>query len=110
MTPKITEISIELDSDGDEVLDVIDNCPFDANTTQLDPDLDKLENVKVSSYEVKKITHRKEQLKVIQSIDLGYYMKDQLKEKTLRYQEVWEYDETERTGERTSGLPEGELD
>jgi hypothetical protein len=83
---------------------------FYAKSPKSKPDLNKLKNIKVISYEVKRITHQREQLKVLQSIDLSYYIKDQLKEKSLRYQEVWEYDEMNGSWYLTSGLPEFEWD
>ena len=78
---------------------------FFAKHPETKPDLDQLENVKVTSYEVKKITHQKEQLKVLQAVELSYYMKNQLREKTIRYQEVWEYDERDGAWYITSGFP-----
>ena len=83
---------------------------FFAKSLKSKPDLDKLKNIKVISYEVKRITHQREQLKILQTIDLSYYIKDQLKEKSLRYQEVWEYDEMDGSWYLTSGLPEFEWD
>ena len=83
---------------------------FYAKNPKSKPDLDKLKNIKVISYEVKRITHQKEQLKVLQSIALSYYIRDQLKEKSLRYQEVWEYDEMDGSWYLTSGLPAFEWD
>lgn len=83
---------------------------FFAKSLKSKPDLDKLKNVKVTSYEVKRITHQREQLKVLQTIDLSYYIKDQLREKSLRYQEVWEYDEIDGSWYLTSGLPEFQWD
>ena len=72
------------------------------------PNLDQLKNVKVISYEVKKITHQREKLKVIQTVALSYYIKDRLKEKRLRYREIWEYDEFDGSWYLTSGLPQFE--
>lgn len=83
---------------------------FFAKSLKSKPDLNKLKNIKVISYEVKRITHQREQLKVLQTIDLSYYIKDRLKEKSLRYQEVWEYDELDGSWYLTSGLPEFEWD
>ena len=70
------------------------------------PDLDKLKNFKVISYEVKKIIHQREQLKVSQNIALSYYNKNQLTEKHLRYEEIWEYDDKNESWYLTSGFPE----
>ena len=83
---------------------------FFAKNLKSKPDLDKLKNIKVISYEVKRITHQREQLKVLQTIALSYYIKDRLKEKSLRYQEVWEYDEMDGSWYLTSGLPAFEWD
>ena len=81
---------------------------FFVKSTKSKPNLDQLKNVKVISYEVKKITHQREQLKVIQTIGLSYYIKDRLKEKRFRYQEVWQYDEFDGAWYLTSGLPKFE--
>ena len=78
---------------------------FFAKNLKSKPDLDKLKNIKVISYEVKKITHQRDQLKVLQTINLSYYIKDRLKEKSLRYQEVWGYDEGDGSWYLTSGFP-----
>lgn len=87
-----------------------ETASFFAKNLKSKPDLDKLKNIKVISYEVKRITHQREQLKVLQTIDLSYYIKDQLREKSLRYQEVWEYDEIDGSWYLTSGLPEFQWD
>ena len=78
---------------------------FFAKNPKTKPDLDQLDNVKVTSYDVKKITHQREQLKVLQAVELSYYMKNQLREKTIRYQEVWEYDERDGAWYIISGFP-----
>ncbi|HIJ57233.1 MAG TPA: hypothetical protein HPQ03_14090 [Deltaproteobacteria bacterium] len=83
---------------------------FFAKNLKTKPDLDKLKNIKVISYEVKKITHQREQLKVIQTINLSYYIRDRLKEKRLRFQEVWEYDEKDGSWYLISGFPEFQWD
>ena len=83
---------------------------FFAKNLKSKPDLDKLKNIKVISYEVKRITHQREQLKVLQTINLSYYIKDRLTEKSLRYQEVWEYDEVDGSWYLISGFPEFEWD
>ena len=83
-----------------------ETASFFAKNPKSKPNLDKLDNVKVTSYEVKKITHQKEQLRVLQTIDLSYYIKDRLKEESLRYQEVWEYDEKDGSWYLIRGFPE----
>ena len=59
-------------------------------------DLKNLEQIKVTSYEVKKISVSKEGLKVRQVVQIRYYRTDTLIEKTLTDDQLWEYDEADK--------------
>ena len=82
-----------------------ESAHFFAKHLESKPDLNRLKKFKVISYEVKKIIHQREHLKVLQNVALSYYNKDQLTEKNLSYQEIWEYDDKDGSWYLTSGFP-----
>ena len=60
------------------------------------PDVKNLMQIKVTSYEVKKISISKDKLQVRQAVEIKYYRTGTLIERPLTDDQLWEYDETEK--------------
>ena len=66
--------------------------------------IDKLKQIKVTSYEVNELVMSEDALQVNQSVEIQYYHTHEMVEKTLVDRQVWEYRQDE--GWRlVSGLP-----
>ena len=78
----------------------------DALTESNPPDFKKLKNVRVTSYEVKQIIPMDNKLKVHQVVEINYYKTDNMIEKTLTYDQLWEYDAENESWSLKSRLPD----
>ncbi len=70
------------------------------------PDFNKLKQVKVASYEVKEIVPLKDKRQVRQIVEITYYKINDNVLKTLREDQLWEYDQEEKSWYIQSGLPD----
>jgi PBP1b-binding outer membrane lipoprotein LpoB len=68
----------------------------EARTESNPPDFKKLKNVRVTSYEVKRIIPMDNKLKVRQIVEINYYKSDNMIEKTLTHDQLWEYDTADK--------------
>jgi hypothetical protein len=78
----------------------------DALTESNPPDFKKLNNVKVTSYEVKQIIPMDNKLKVRQIVEINYYKSDNMIEKTLTHDQLWEYDTADKNWYLQSRFPD----
>ncbi len=78
----------------------------DALTESNPPDFKKLKNIMVTSYEVKQIIPMNNKLKIIQIVEINYYKTDNMIEKTLTYDQLWEYDAENESWSLRSRLPD----
>jgi hypothetical protein len=78
----------------------------DALTESNPPDFKKLKNVRVTSYDVKQIIPMDNKLKVHQVVEINYYKTDNMIEKTLTYDQLWEYDAENESWSLKSRLPD----
>ena len=67
--------------------------------------VDKLDKIRVTSYELLSSNLSEDQLRVHQAVKIRYFNADQMIEKTLIDKQLWEYDETEKAWFLQSGLP-----
>ena len=70
------------------------------------PDFEKLRNIKVTQYDVRQMTVSDNGLRIDQEAEIAYYHRDKVIVKTLRDQQVWEFDTGDRRWYLTTGLPE----
>lgn len=78
----------------------------DALTESNPPDFKKLKNIMVTSYEVKQIIPMNNKSKVRQIVEINYYKKDNMIEKTLLHDQLWEYDAADKSWYLRSMLPD----
>ena len=78
----------------------------DAQTESNPPDFKKLKNVRVTSYEVKQIVPMDNKLKIRQIVEINYYKTDNMVEKTLIHDQLWEYDAADESWSLKSRLPD----
>ena len=78
----------------------------DALTESNPPDFKKLKNVKVTSYEVRQIIPMGNKLKVRQIVEINYYKTDNMIEKTLSHDQLWEYDAADKIWYLKSRFPD----
>jgi len=78
----------------------------DALTESNPPDFNKLKNVRVTSYAVKQIIPMDNKLKVRQIVEISYYKTDNMIEKTLIHDQLWEYDTANESWSLKSRLPD----
>jgi len=67
---------------------------------------DKLDKIRVTSYELLSSRPSVDMVRVRQAVKIRYYNADQLIEKTLIDDQMWEYDDTEKAWYLRSGLPD----
>jgi hypothetical protein len=67
--------------------------------------VDKLDKIRVTSYELLSVNLSEDNLRVHQAVKIRYFNADQMIEKTLIDKQLWEYDETEKAWFLQSGLP-----
>ena len=77
-----------------------------SETEKNPPDLEKLGRVKVVSYEVKRVNQVKTNSQVKRTVHISYYKTDEMKQRTYRGEELWEYDEEQNIWYLKSGLPD----
>ena len=70
------------------------------------PDFNKLKRVKVASYEVKEIVPLKDKRQVHQIVEITYYKTNDNVLRTIREDQLWEYDQEEKSWFIQSGLPD----
>jgi hypothetical protein len=68
--------------------------------------IDKLNKIRVTSYELLNRNSSEDRLRVHQAVKIRYFSADQMIEKTLIDRQLWEYDDTERSWYLQSGLPD----
>ena len=78
----------------------------DALTESNPPDFKKLKNVEVTSYKVKQIIPMNNKSKVRQIVEITYYKTDNMIEKTLIHDQLWEYDDADENWYLKSRLPD----
>ena len=78
----------------------------DALTESNPPDFKKLKDVRVTSYEVKQIIPMNNKLKVRQLVEINYYKTDNMVEKSLLHDQLWEYDAADKSWYLKSKLPD----
>jgi hypothetical protein len=86
--------------------EIANNLRKDALTENNPPDFKKLKNVMVTSYEVKHVIQMNNKLKVRQIVEINYYKTDSMVEKTLRHDQLWEYDVADESWSLKSRLPD----
>ena len=67
---------------------------------------DKLDKIRVTSYELLSSRPSVDMVRVHQAVKIRYYKADQMIEKTVIDDQMWEYDDTEKTWYLRSGLPD----
>ncbi len=77
----------------------------DALTESNPPDFKKLKRIRVTSYEVKQIIPMNNKSKVRQIVEINYYKTDNMIEKTLLHDQLWEYDAADKSWYLRSKLP-----
>ncbi len=68
--------------------------------------VDKLDKIRVTSYELLNSNPSEDKLRVHQAVKIRYFIADQMIEKTLIDRQLWEYDDTEKAWYLQSGLPD----
>ena len=69
------------------------------------PDLQKLENFKVASYDVKNVKRSEDKAQITQIVEIKYYKRSQMIVTSIRDEQVWEYDSDQRSWLLKTGLP-----
>jgi hypothetical protein len=64
------------------------------------------ENIKILEYQVKKGQVSRDKIEVNQSVKIKYYRIDSPIVRTLRYEQLWKYDDVKKTWLLQTGLPE----
>ena len=70
------------------------------------PDFDKLQEIKVTSYELLKNRIAENELQAYQTVEIKYYNTNDLIEKTLIDKQFWEFDREHKKWFLKSGFPE----
>ncbi len=70
------------------------------------PDFEKFKNIKVAMYDVKQIDLSEDKRHVSQVVEIKYYKQDNMIIKTVRDEQMWEYDPDENRWYLSSGLPQ----
>lgn len=70
------------------------------------PDFEKLKNIKVAQYDIKDMKVSDDGLRIDQEAEIVYFHRDKMILKTLRDQQVWEFDVKDRHWYLTTRLPE----
>jgi len=68
--------------------------------------VDKLNKIRVTSYELLNSNPTEDKFRVHQAVKIRYFNADQMIEKTLIDKQLWEYDNTEKAWHLQSGLPD----
>jgi hypothetical protein len=69
------------------------------------PDFEKLKTIKVAMYDVKQVDLAEDKRHVSQVVEIKYYQLDNVVIKTIRDEQLWEYDPKEKSWYLSSGLP-----
>jgi hypothetical protein len=70
------------------------------------PDFEKLKTIKVAMYDVKQIDLAEDKRHVNQVVEIKYYKLDNMIIKTVRDEQLWEYDPKENSWYLSSDLPQ----
>ena len=70
------------------------------------PDFEKLKNIKVAQYDIKDMNVSDDGLRIDQEAEITYFRRDKMILKTLRDQQIWEFDRRDRHWYLTTRLPE----
>jgi len=68
--------------------------------------VDKLDKMRVTSYELLNSNPSEDKLRVHQAVKIRYFNAHKMIEKTLIDRQLWEYDDTEKAWYLQSGLPD----
>ena len=79
-----------------------------SDDTSLSPAPEVIKMVRVTDYVIKKTAISEDQTKVFQIVEVSYYRNDTMVVKTIREQELWEWDAEAQKWELSSGLPDFE--
>ncbi len=85
---------------------VVESLIKKQGTDPQNPNLKKLEKIKVTSYQVVESNTSEDKLRAHQTVELKYFNTDHLIVKALIYKEVWEYDTEQETWYLQSALPD----
>jgi hypothetical protein len=69
-------------------------------------DFEKLKNIKVAMYDVMQVDLSEDKRRVNQVVEIKYYKLDNMIIKTVRDEQLWEYDSDEDRWYLSSGLPQ----
>ena len=69
-------------------------------------DFEKFKNIKVAMYDVKQVDLSEDKRRVTQVVEIKYYKQDNMIIKTVRDEQLWEYDPDEDRWYLSSGLPQ----
>jgi len=72
-------------------------------------DFEKLNNIKVTGYEVKKVTVSDNELNQVRIVKISYFKKNDMIIRTFNEEEAWEFDQTKNAWSLISGFPEFDL-
>ena len=70
------------------------------------PDFEWLRNIKVTQYDIKDLSVSEDSMRVVQEAEIAYYHRDKMIVKTLRDEQVWEFDTKDRHWYLVTRLPE----
>ena len=70
------------------------------------PELGRLKNYRVATYDVKNVYLSEDKLQVVQVVEITYYRLDKMIVKTLRDEQLWTYDPQAEAWRLKSGLPD----
>ena len=74
-------------------------------TTDQEPSFETFNKIKVTSYEVVGRDVSEDRFQATQTVEIQYFFKDQLKEKTIIDRQLWEFDEESEAWHLKTGLP-----
>ncbi|MFC1825500.1 hypothetical protein ACFL9T_22540 [Thermodesulfobacteriota bacterium] len=77
-----------------------------SETEKNPPDLEKFRQIKIVSYEVKRVKQTESDSQVKRTVHISYYRTDEMKQRTFRGDELWEYDKEKKIWYLKSGLPD----
>ncbi len=91
---------------------VVNRSDFNAAQRFMDPsainrkvDPKRQKNINVVDYEVKNLTVSEDRLEVNQDVEIEYYLIDRYILQTIRYNQLWKYQEDSKSWRIHTGLP-----
>lgn len=74
-------------------------------TTDQEPSFETFNRIKVTSYEILTRDVSEDNFQATQAVEIKYFYKDQLKEKSIIDRQLWEFDEAADAWRLKTGLP-----